>query len=77
MLNLLNLRRKKRRCQAFFDDGGGVKSPCQVLRDVDTEEPEAADSLHRSPMDGNGGVSLSLLLPVIHNQLLGVADVSF
>ena len=50
-----------------------MKSPCQVLSDVDTEEPEAADSLHRSPIDGDGGVSLSLLLPVIHNQLL--ADV--
>ena len=50
-------------------------SPCQVLSDVDTEEPEAADSLHRSPIDGDGGVSLSLLLPVIHNQLLGFADV--
>ena len=42
---------------------------------MDIEEPEAADSLHRSPIDGDGGVSLSLLLPVIHNQLLGFADV--
>ena len=32
-------------------------------------------TLHRSPIDGDGGVSLSLLLPVIHNQLLGFADV--
>jgi len=52
-----------------------VKSPCQVVSDVDTEEPEAADSLHSSPIDGDGGVSLSLLLPVIHDQLLGFADV--
>jgi len=58
-----------------FGDGVSVMSPCQVLSDVDTEEPEAADSLHRSPIDGDGGVSLSLLLPVIHNQLLGFADV--
>ena len=50
-------------------------SPCQVLSDVDPEEPEAADSLHRSPIDGDGGVSLSLLLPVVHNQLLGFADI--
>ena len=32
-------------------------------------------TVHRSPIDGDGGVSLSLLLPVIHNQLLGFADV--
>ena len=30
---------------------------------MDTKEPEAADSLHRSPISGDGGVSLSLLLP--------------
>ena len=52
-----------------------MKSSCQVLSDVDTEETEAADSLHRSPIDGDGGVSLSLLLPVIHNQILCFADV--
>ncbi len=34
-------------------------SPGQVLADVNPEEPEAADSLHRSPIDGEGG-----LLPV-------------
>ena len=55
-----------------FGDGVSVMSPCQVLSDVDTEEPEAADSLHRSPIDGDGGVSL---LPVVHNQLLCFADV--
>ena len=60
---------------SFFGDCGGVKSPCQVLSDVDPEEPEAADSLHRSAIDGDGGVSLSLLLPVIYNQPLGFADV--
>ncbi len=46
----------------------------QVLADVNPEDPEAADSLHRSPIDGEGGMS-SLSLPVVHNQLLCFADV--
>ncbi len=45
------------------------------LTDVDPKEPEAADSLHRSPIDGEGGVSISLSLPVVHDQLLCFADV--
>ena len=36
-------------------------SPCQVLSDVDTEEPE--DSLHSSCVDGDGGMFPSRLLP--------------
>ena len=52
-----------------------MKSPCQVLSDVNPEEPEAADSLHHSPIDGDEGVTLSLLLHVVHNQLFGFADV--
>ncbi len=50
-------------------------SPGQVLTDVDPEEPEPVDSLHRSPIDEEGGVSFSLPLPVIHDHLLCFADV--
>ena len=49
--------------------------PGQVITDVDPKEPEAADSLHRSPVDGEGGVFYSLSLPVVHDQLLCFADV--
>ena len=55
---------------SFFGDGGGVKSPCQVLSDVDSEEPETADSLHRSPIDGDWGVSLSFVLLTLRWRLL-------
>ena len=50
-------------------------SPGQVITDVDPEEPEAADSLHSSPVDGEGGVFYSLSLPVVHDQLLRFADI--
>ncbi|CAB1428703.1 unnamed protein product [Pleuronectes platessa] len=49
--------------------------PGQVISDVDPEELEAADSLHRGPVDGEGGVFHSLSLPVVHDQLLRFADV--
>ncbi len=50
-------------------------SPSQVLADVNPEEPEAADSLHHSPIDGEGGMFFSLSLPVVHDQLLCFADI--
>ena len=37
-------------------DGVSVMGPGQVITDVDPEEPEAADLLHRSPVDGGSGV---------------------
>ena len=49
--------------------------PGQVITDVDPEEPEAADSLHSSPVAGDGGVFYSLSLPVVHDQLLCFADI--
>ena len=56
-------------------DGVCVVGPGQVVPDVDPEEPEAADTLHRSPVDGEGGVFYSLSLPVVHDQHLYFADV--
>ncbi len=55
----------------FYD---GV-SPGQVLFDMNPEEPEAANSLHHRPIDVKGGISFSLLLPVVHYQLLCFADI--
>lgn len=49
-------------------------SPGQVPTDVNPEEPEAADSLHHCPIDGDWGVSFSLWLTVVHNQLLCCAE---
>ncbi len=60
-----------------FYEGVGTVSPGQVLADVNPEDPEAADSLHCSSIDGEGGVAFSLLLPVVHNQLLCFADVGW
>ncbi len=51
-------------------DGVGVVSPGHGLAHVNPEEPEDAVSLHCSPIDGDGGMSLFLLLPVVHNQLI-------
>ena len=41
---------------------------------MDTEELEALDPLHYSPVDVDGRV-LAPLFPVVHNQLLCLADV--
>ena len=49
--------------------------PGQVIIDLNPKEPEAADSLHRSPVDGEGGEFYSLSLPLVHDQLLCFADV--
>ena len=56
-------------------DGVCVAGPGQVPTDVNPEEPEEADSLHRSPANGEGGVFYSLSLPVVRDQLLRFADV--
>lgn len=52
----------------------GVR-PDQVLVDENPKEPDAADSLHQGPVDGDGGLAFSLLLPVVHHQLLRFADI--
>ncbi len=42
---------------------------------MNPDEPEAADSLHYNPVEGDGDVFFSLLLPVVHNRLLCFTDV--
>ncbi len=51
-----------------------MSSPSEILCDVNTEELEAADPLHWSPVDGDGGVHTGPP-PEIHHQLLGLTDV--
>lgn len=76
IFNLRSLRRKNSHYLAVFVlQGVGVVDPGQVLTDINPEEAEAADFLHCSPINGDGGMSFSLLLPVVHNQLLCFADV--
>ena len=41
---------------------------------MDTEELEALDPVHYSPVEVNGGV-LGSLFPVVHDQLFCLADV--
>lgn len=74
-MNLLSLRREKGPLSCRLCDGVGVVSPAQVLADVDPKEREAADSLYCRSVDGDGGVSYSLSLPVVHRRLLRFADV--
>ncbi len=59
-----------RRAFVSLSDGFDVVSPSHVLADMDSEEPEAPDSLHRSAIGGDGGMSSSLSLSVVHNQQL-------
>ena len=52
---------------------GGVGGPGQVLRDVGLQELEAGDSLDGHPVDVDGIMRASSLLPEVHNELLGFA----
>ncbi len=51
-----------------------MNSPGEVLGDVYIEELDAADPLHWSPVDNDGGV-LTGPPPEIHHHLLGLTDV--
>ncbi len=59
----------------FLDLCLNVCSPCQVLRDVNTEVLEATHPLHRGPTDHKRSVGPLLSLPEVHDQLLGFAHV--
>ncbi|KAI4901983.1 hypothetical protein NFI96_029748, partial [Prochilodus magdalenae] len=70
---------KHYKVQAKVLKGAGLRTPlhmgpCELLCDVNTEELKAADPLYSSHVDGDGGVH-SLLLPEVHYQLLGLADI--
>ena len=43
----------------FLGYGAGVEGPCEVLRDVDTEELCALDDFHSRAIDVQGGVVAS------------------
>ena len=60
----------------LLHQGGDMGGPCQVLGDVDTEVPVAADSIYRGPIDPERGVIAPLLLPPeVHDHLLGFGDI--
>ena len=71
LTNVFSLLRLKRHCCAFFTTVS--VEPFQVLGDVHAKELEAFDPLHCGPVDVDGDV-LSLLSPLIHNQLLCFID---
>jgi hypothetical protein len=56
----------------LFHDCSGVRGPCKVFSDVDTEELEAL--LHYVSVNLVGVCTPTLMFPVVHNQLLGLAD---
>ncbi|XP_051558545.1 uncharacterized protein LOC127443737 [Myxocyprinus asiaticus] len=51
-----------------------VDGPCEFLSDVDTQELEAADSLHWCSIDGDGTV-FSVFSSEVHHKLLCLTDV--
>ena len=59
---------------SLLHNGLSVDGPCEFLSNVDTEELETADSLHRCSIDGDGAV-FSVFLPEVHHKLLGFTDV--
>ncbi|XP_051956635.1 uncharacterized protein LOC127625397 [Xyrauchen texanus] len=59
---------------SLLHNGLSVDRPCEFFSDVDTEELEAADSLHRCSINGDGAV-FSVFLPEVHYKLLGSTDV--
>ena len=58
----------------LLHDFAGVRGPCSVLDDVDTEVLEALDPLHYSPVDMDGGV-LGPAFPVVHDHSICLAHV--
>ena len=59
----------------LLHQGGDVRGPCQVLRDVHTEVPIAVYSLHRSLIDPERSVMAHVLLPPeVHSHLLCLGD---
>jgi len=58
-----------------FRDHTYVMWPAQILSDVDRQESEAADPLHLSSLHVDGGAPSSLQSPVVHDELLVLADV--
>ncbi|KAK3526608.1 hypothetical protein QTP70_030747 [Hemibagrus guttatus] len=46
--------------------------PRQILRDVDTQELKAGDTLYFRPVDVDRGVSAAVRFPEVHNELFGL-----
>ncbi len=60
---------------SFLDHCVHVKCPGEVLRDVHTEELEAADTFNLSITNVDWEVSSPLLSPVVHDHLFSFTDV--
>ena len=60
----------------LFNDGSGVKSPCELIRHVDPQEFKGAYSFYGGPFDQKWW-SLCLLPPEIDDQLFGFCGVQF
>ena len=60
---------------SLLDKAGGVGGPGQVFRDVGPQELEAGDTLNDHPIDVDGCMHASFLLPEVHDELLGFAGV--
>ena len=75
MTNLFSLLRWKRRCSILFTTVWVCVKNVISFSDVDAEKLDALDLLHCSPIDVDGGV-LVPLFPVVHGQLLCLADVN-
>ena len=55
---------------SLLDQAGGVCGPGQVLRDGGSQELEAGDTFNNHPVNVDGVMRASFLLPEVHNELL-------
>ena len=60
---------------SLLDQAGGVCGPGQVLRDGGSQELEAGDTYNNHPVNVDGVMPASFLLPEVHNELLCLAGV--
>src|SRR4029434_6662528 len=73
-MGLLQSPQEEETLVCFLYQGFGVEGPREVLRDVDTQELEAGDTLNLHPVDMDGDVCASFL-PEVHNELFGLLGV--
>src|SRR4029434_6126552 len=73
-MGLLQSPQEEETLVCFLYQGFGVEGPREVLRDVDTQELEAGDTLNLHPVDMDGDVCASFL-PKVHNELFGLLGV--
>ena len=73
-MGLLQSTQEEEKLVCLLDQGWGVEGPREVLRDVDTQELEAGDTLNLRSVDMDGGVCATCL-PEVNNEIFGLLGV--